>query len=171
MPDMKLVRAVAPALSIPVLAGLLVALAVGPAGARPKPEFKPATGTYSGTMTSAAGSGTLSGQVAKEGKKYLVQVLVQSTQKCENGETVVAGVGIPATLSGKSFSATDSGTDINTGGTATFKVNGHFTSEKEFTGTASKTSTAGPRRPDAGNCTTGTIKFTLKFKTSKPLAP
>jgi hypothetical protein len=166
---MKLVRAVAPALSILILAVLAAALLVGPAGAKPAPEFKPKTGTYLGTMSGPAGKGEVSGQVAKEGKKYLVQALISTTQKCENGETVVAGVNIPATLAGKSFNATESGTDINTGGTATFKVSGHFTSEKEFTGTASKTSTSGPKRPDSGNCTTGTIKFTLKFKTSKPL--
>jgi len=46
-------------------------------------------------------------------------------------------------------------------------VSGHFTSETEFTGTASKTSTEGPRVPGSGTRTTGTIKFTLKFKTSK----
>jgi len=61
---MRLVRAVPSALSILVLAALLVA----PAGAKPKPEFKPKTGTYSGTMTTSSGSGTVSGMVGKEGR-------------------------------------------------------------------------------------------------------
>jgi hypothetical protein len=167
---MKLVRAVTPALSILVLTGLVVALAVAPAGARPKPEFKPKTGTYAGTMTSMAGNGAASGQVGKEGSKYIVQVLVSTTETCTNGAKYPAGVSIPVPVTGRSFSAEESGTDSYTGGTGTYKVTGHFTSEKEFTGTASKTSTAGPRQPDAGTCTTGPIKFTLKFKTSKPLS-
>jgi hypothetical protein len=167
---MKLVRAVPQALSTLAVAGLVAALAVAPAGAKPKPDFVPKTGTYSGTMTTSAGSGEASGQVAKEGKKYLVQVLLSTTTTCQSGAKFVAGVAIPVPLTGKSFSGEESGTDSYTGGTATYKVTGHFTSEKEFTGTASKTSTAGPRQPDAGSCTTGPIKFTMKFKTSKPLA-
>jgi hypothetical protein len=166
---MRLVRAVPLTLSTLALAGLLVALAAAPAGAGPKPEFKPKTGTYAGTMSSPAGNGEASGQVGKEGKKYIVQVLVSTTSTCANGVKYPAGVSIPVPVSGKSFSGEESGTDSYTGGTATYKVTGHFSSEKEFTGTASKTSTAGPRQPDAGSCTTGTIKFTLKFKTSKPL--
>jgi hypothetical protein len=169
MRAMKLVRAVAPALSILVLAGLLAALAVVPAGAAPKPAFAPKTGTYLGTMTSSVGTGEISGQVGKEGKKYIVQTLLSSTETCENGLRFPGGVSLQVPLKGKSFSATESGSDSYTGGTATYKISGHFTSEKEFTGTASKTSAEGPKQPGSGTCSTGTMKFTLKFKTSKPL--
>lgn len=169
MRPMKLVRTATPALLIIAFAGLLVALAVAPAGAAPKAEFKPKTGTYLGTMSSSVGTGEISGQVAKEGKKYIVQALLSSTETCENGLRFPGGVNIPAPLKGRSFSATETGTDSYTGGTATFKVSGHFTSEKEFTGTASKTSSEGSKQPGSGTCTTGTIRFTLKFKTSKPL--
>lgn len=167
---MRLVRAVTPALSTLALAtACVVALAVAPAGAKPKPEFKPKTGTYAGPMSSPAGNGEASGQVGKEGKKYIVQVLLSTTETCGSGVRFPAGVSIPVPLTGKSFSAEESGTDGYTGGTATYKVSGHFTSEKEFTGTASKMSTAGPRQPDVGTCTTGTIKFTMKFKSPKAL--
>jgi hypothetical protein len=164
---MKLVRAVSVSLSTLVLAGLLVALAVAPAGARLKPEFKPATGTYIGTMTSSVGTGQITGQVGKEGKKYIVQVLLSTTETCDDGARYPAGVEIPAPVQGKSFSAEETGTDAYSGGKATYKFNGHFTSEKEFTGTAGKSSEGSTKDPTIHSCTTGTIKFTLKFKTSK----
>jgi hypothetical protein len=166
---MKLVRTVASVLSILALAGLVAALAVAPAGATPKPAFAPKTGTYLGTMTTSSGTGEISGQVGKEGKKYTVQSLLSGTETCADGTRFPGGVSIAAPLQGKSFSSTETGTDSYTGGTATYRVSGHFTSEKEFSGTASKTSTEGSRMPDTGTCSTGTIKFKLKFKTSKPL--
>ena len=166
---MKLVRAVAPVLSILLLAGLFTALLVISAAAKPKPEFEPKTGTYAGTMTSSVGTGAIGGQVAKEGKKYMVMALLSTTETCANGTRFPGGVSIPATLKDRSFSAIETGTDAYTGGTATYKVSGHFSGEKEFSGTASKTSTEGSKMPGTGTCSTGTIKFTLKFKSSKPL--
>lgn len=166
---MKLVRVIVPALSTLVLVGLPAALGVAPAGAAAKPEFVPKTGTYVGTMTSAAGTGEVSGQVTKEGKKYVVLTLLSSTETCGDGTRFPGGVNIPAKLTGKSFSATESGTDSYTGGTATYKISGHFTSEKEFTGSGSKTSTEGSRMPGSGTCSTGNMKFTMKFKSPKLL--
>jgi hypothetical protein len=166
---MKLVRAVASALSILALAGMLVALAVTPAAAKPRPEFKPKTGTYIGTMTSSVGTGEIGGQVGKEGKEYIILALLSTTETCADGTRFPGGVSIPAPLQGKSFSATETGTDSYTGGTATFKVSGHFSSEREFSGTAGKTSTEGSRLPGTGTCSTGPIKFTLKFRSSKPM--
>ena len=95
-------------------------------------------------------------------------MLLSTTETCDNGTRYPAGVEIPVTLQGKSFSAEESGTDAYSGGTATYRINGHFTGEKEFTGTAGKSSTGSTKDPTIHSCTTGTIKFTLKFKASKP---
>ncbi len=169
MRGMKLVRAVAPVLSILVLAGLVAAVAVAPAGAKPKPSFVPKVGSYMGTVTIDGTSAPVVGQVAKEGKKYLVQVLGSTTETCDNGATYIAGFGLPVTVTGKSFSLEEEGTDGLTGGTATTKINGHFTSEKEFTGRASRTSVGSTRDTTIHSCTMKNVKFTLKWKSAKPL--
>lgn len=165
---MKHARVIVPVLSILVLAVPAMAASVA-GGAGSPPTFVPKTGTYTGTMTSPAGSGEIGGQVTKEGKKYIVRVLVSTVQTCADGTRYPAGVAIPSTLKGKSFSATESGLESRSGGTATYKISGRFTTEKAFTGSASKEVTAGPQLPAAGACSTGTVKFSLKFKSSAPL--
>lgn len=134
------------------------------AGAANAATFTPKTGMYSGTLTTATGTSKISGQVGKEGKKYIVQVLASTTATCADGSLVPAGVGIPAKLQGKSFSATESGKDSRSGGTATWTISGHFSSEKAFTGTAKKEISAGPLLPEQGACSTGTVKFSLTRK-------
>jgi hypothetical protein len=166
---MKLVRAVTLVLSILALAGLLVALAVAPAGANPKASFKPKVGSYAGTVSIEGAKAPVLGQVAKEGKKYIVQVLGSTTETCDNGVTYPAGFGLPVTFTGKSFSLEEEGSDSYTGGTATWKINGHFISEKEFTGSASRTSVGSTKDTTIHSCKMKNVKFTLKWKTSKPL--
>ena len=102
-------------------------------------------------------------QVAKEGKKCVVQVLIQTASVCIYGEHLNAAVGFPVTLDGKSKAA-ETGKDVFTGGTATWTVNGSFSSEKALSGSAKKVSSAGPLRPEVGTCSTGDVKFSLHFK-------
>jgi hypothetical protein len=170
---MKLVRAVPPALSICVLVGLIAAVAVMPAAAKPKGGFVPKVGSYAGSVTiaGASGSAPVTGNVGKEGKEYFVQVLGSSTETCDNGATFPSGFGIAVPVTGKAFSVTEKGTDSFTGGQATYKISGRFSSESEFSGTASRTSVGSNKDTTIHSCTMKPAKFTLKWKSAKQAAP
>lgn len=166
MKNARLVLLVSSILAVALSVGVAASAAGAPGGAKPKPaEFKPKVGDYVGTATAPnSGTSRVTGQVAKEGRKYVVQVLIQATSVCTDGEQLNAGVGFPVSLNGKAFKATEAGKDVFTGGTATWTVSGSFTSETALTGKAKKESTAGPNRPEVGTCTTGDVKFSLHFK-------
>ncbi|HVO54392.1 MAG TPA: hypothetical protein VMT37_08265 [Solirubrobacterales bacterium] len=147
-----------------VLGLLLAASAVGKPDK--KPPFKPSTGDYVGTADYPnSGTQPVTGKVTKAKGKYYVQVFFNTVAKCSDDTQVVAGIGIyPTVKTNKTFSLTESGTDSRTGGTNTYKLNGKFTGAKAFTGTASKTTTADPARPESKDCTTGNIGFSLHRK-------
>jgi len=154
---MKLVRLLIAACAVLALCGVSAAAAKAPA-------FVPKPGAYAGTAKADGKTVPVTGAVVKQGNKYLVQVLLTATMTCDDGTQLQAGVGIPATLKGKTFSATESGKDSSTGGTATFKVSGRFSSAKAFSGTGSKDLSAGSLQPQLGACSTGTISFSLSKK-------
>lgn len=159
---MKLTRVV---LISSLVLGLLLFAASAIGKPHKKPQFKPAVGEYVGTATYPnSGTTAVTGKVTKAKGKYYVQVFFGTVATCSDGSTVAAGIGIYPTVKGKSFSLTESGTDSRFGGTNTYKLSGAFSSTKAFSGTASKTTTADPSRPESKDCSTGSIRFSLHKK-------
>jgi hypothetical protein len=150
------------ALTTTLLAFAVTAQAQKPA---PQPSFVPKTGNYVGTFTTKAGTNQATGKVTKVGLGYVVQVFITTTETCANGVTYSAGVGTTQglPLKGRTFTYKESGPD-SLGGTATYDVRGSFSSEKAFSGTASKKITGVAADPSSGACETGPVSFKLHKK-------
>ncbi len=153
-----------PLRAVPLVLAAVALSVAAPVAAAGKPAFKPKIGEYTGTFSTASGTHPVTGQVAKQGGKYLVQVLISTTLTCADGSVQAGGVVIPAEIKGRAFSVTESGTDSRSGGIATYSLSGKFSSETAFAGTAKKEIVAGKLLPEQGACTTGPITFKLHKK-------
>lgn len=154
---MKIVRLSLVALSV-------LAVCCASAATAKAPAFAPKPGAYAGTSKSGGKTVPVTGAVIKRGSGYLAQLLLPATMKCADDTELAVGMPIYATLKGKTFSVTERVEDNSTGGTATVKVSGKFTSAKAFSGTGSKDLSAGSVQPQLGACSTGPISFSLKLK-------
>lgn len=150
------------------------AIAVAPAGAKPRKAFAPKLGGYGGDSIAGGKSRSVVAKVTKKGAKYSAEVEIAFPAMCtnsENGLTVPSELIYKVVAQVKGHAISFKGNSADTLGilyplASTVTLNGRFTSDSKFTATAS---VKAPAEGTESNVTCSAPAVRLPFRFELPL--